>query len=323
MRAVLAVLVACLTVLLGATPSRGQTEIPRGFSPLFNGKDFTGWYGVPHFDPRQLTALPEGDRKTKLAEWMKETLAHWRVENGEIVNDGHGPYLTTEKEPGDFELLLDYKTVSLADSGIYLRWNPQVQIWDWTKAGGKWNRGADRGSGGLFNNAPRSPGQEPLALADKPFGQWNRFRIRQVGARTDVWLNDKLVVDHAIMENFWERAKPHVRRGPFQLQTHGGEIRWRNLFIREIGADEANRILRREEQELRSTRSTAKTSPAGKATWPATKSSTARSFASRRWAATCSRRTSTPTSSSGWSSSCRPAATTGWPSVIPAKGSRT
>ncbi|NRA98144.1 MAG: DUF1080 domain-containing protein, partial [Planctomycetes bacterium] len=26
-------------------------------------------------------------------------------------------------------------------------------------------------------------------------------------------------------------------------QTHGGEIRWRNLFIREIGADEANRVL--------------------------------------------------------------------------------
>src|SRR5262249_2395686 len=131
------------------------------------------------------------------------------------------------------------------DSGVYLRWNPQVQIWDWTKSGGKWNRGADKGSGGLFNNTPRAPGQEPLVLADKPFGQWNHFRIRQLGARTDVWLNEKLVVDHAIMENFWDRAKSHVRRGPFQLQTHGGEIRWRNLFVREIGSEEANEILRR------------------------------------------------------------------------------
>jgi hypothetical protein len=32
-------------------------------------------------------------------------------------------------------------------------------------------------------------------------------------------------------------------RGPIQLQTHGGEIRWRNLFVREIGGEEANRIL--------------------------------------------------------------------------------
>jgi hypothetical protein len=28
-----------------------------------------------------------------------------------------------------------------------------------------------------------------------------------------------------------------------QLQTHGGEIRWRDLFLREIPADEANTIL--------------------------------------------------------------------------------
>ena len=32
-------------------------------------------------------------------------------------------------------------------------------------------------------------------------------------------------------------------RGPIQLQTHGGEIRWRNIFVREIPADEANEIL--------------------------------------------------------------------------------
>ena len=31
--------------------------------------------------------------------------------------------------------------------------------------------------------------------------------------------------------------------GPVQLQTHGGEIRWRNIFLREIGSDEAAKIL--------------------------------------------------------------------------------
>ena len=55
------------------------------------------------------------------------------AENGELVNDGHGAYATTEKDYGDFELLVDYKTVPKADSGIYLRGVPQVQIWDSTE----------------------------------------------------------------------------------------------------------------------------------------------------------------------------------------------
>src|SRR5690606_18936912 len=142
------------------------------------------------------------------------------------------------------ELLLEYKTVALADSGIYLRGNPQVQIWDYTEAGGKWNIGADKGSGGLWNNSPGAPGKDPLVLADKPFGEWNKVRVLQVGDRTTVYLNDQLVVDHAPMENFWDRSQPLWARGPIQLQTHGGEIRWRNIFIREIPPAEANKILR-------------------------------------------------------------------------------
>jgi hypothetical protein len=157
----------------------------------------------------------------------------------------HGPYATTEAEFGDIELLLEYKTVPKADSGIYLRGTPQVQIWDWHQKFNPKNpnRKPHLGSGGLFNNTPGSPGRDPLVLADKPFGEWNHFRIRQVGARTWVWLNAKLVVDGAVMENYWDRSKPLPAKGPIMLQTHGAEIRWRNLFVREIGADEAKAIL--------------------------------------------------------------------------------
>ena len=56
-----------------------------------------------------------------------------RCEDGELVNDGKGLFLTTDAYHGDFELLVDYKTVPLADSGIYLRGCPQVQIWDSTE----------------------------------------------------------------------------------------------------------------------------------------------------------------------------------------------
>ncbi|HYF00292.1 MAG TPA: DUF1080 domain-containing protein, partial [Planctomycetota bacterium] len=73
--------------------------------------------------------------------------------------------------------------------------------------------------------------------------EWNKVRILQVGARTSIWLNDKLVVDHAILENFYDRKAPLFAKGPIQLQTHGGEIRWKNVFVREIPAEEANKIL--------------------------------------------------------------------------------
>jgi hypothetical protein len=236
---------AILIALATAAPRMhaGEPKPPEGFTALFNGKDLSGWHGMPHFDPYKLAALSEDERKAKIAEWTEDAKKHWTVDNGELVNDGKGAYLTTDKDLGDIELLIDYKTVPLADSGIYLRATPQVQIWDYTREGGKWNFGADKGSGGLWNNSPGAPGKDPLVLADKPFGEWNHFRILMVGERVTVYLNDKLVVDRARLENFWDRKKALPKAGPIQLQTHDGEIRWRNIYVREIPAAEANAIL--------------------------------------------------------------------------------
>lgn len=238
-----------LSIIIVCTPLMLQADVqpPSGFASLFNGEDLAGWHAANFHQikksPVEFRKLPEAEQTEQLRTWWTDAIKHWSVEDGELVNDGHGAYLTTDRDYGDIELLLEYKTVPLADSGIYLRGTPQVQIWDTTEAGGKWDRNADKGSGGLFNNAKDSPGQLPLVHADAPFGQWNRVRILQVGARTSVWLNGQLVVDHAIMENFWDREQPLPARGPIQLQTHGGEIRWRNLFVREIPAHEANYIL--------------------------------------------------------------------------------
>lgn len=234
-----------ITLAMAGPPLAAEPQPPKGFTALFNGKDLAGWHGMPHFDPYKLLALPEAERKTKLDQWTADAVQHWKVDKGELVNDGKGAYLTTDREFGDIELLLEYKTVAKADSGIYLRATPQVQIWDTTKEGGKHDRGADKGSGGLFNNAKDAPGRDPLVHADRPFGEWNTFRILQVGERTTVYLNGKLVVDNARMENFWNRKQPLLRKGPIQLQTHGGEIRWRNLYVREIPPTEANEVLRR------------------------------------------------------------------------------
>lgn len=215
---------------------------PKGFTALFNEKDLSGWWGLKTEDPAKWKALSAGKLAEKKAASLKDIAQHWSVNGEELVNDGHGLYLSTQKNYGDFEFLVDYKTVPKADSGIYLRGIPQVQIWDSTEEA-KFNIGANKGSGGLWNNSKGAPGKDPLVLADKPFGQWNSFRIIMVGERVSVWLNGKLLVDHARMENYFNRKGQIPRTGPIQLQTHGGEIRWRNVFIREIGTDEGNEIL--------------------------------------------------------------------------------
>lgn len=216
---------------------------PDGFRAIFNGKDLSGWHGL---NPHNAAKLSGEAKEANLAEQRAEFAKNWSVENGELVNDGHGPYATTGAEFGDIELLIDYKTVPKADSGIYLRGTPQVQIWDSNQTFDpkKPTRKPHLGSGGLFNNTPGSAGRDPLTLADRPFGQWNQFRIRQIGSRTWVWLNDKLVVDDAVMENYWDRSQPLPAKGPIMLQTHGGEIRWRNIFVHDISPAEAQQALR-------------------------------------------------------------------------------
>jgi hypothetical protein len=114
---------------------------PPGFSALYNGRDLSGWRGGWTSDHRAWLAMSEAERAKTDADWTADMRAHWRAEGDELVNDGKGKYATTIKDYGDIELLIDYKTVARADSGIYLRGCPQVQIWDYTDPA-KFERGA-------------------------------------------------------------------------------------------------------------------------------------------------------------------------------------
>jgi len=216
---------------------------PTGFTALWNGRDLAGWWGADTEDPRKYLALPADQFQQKRAKSLADINQHWSVQGDELVNDGHGLFLTSDQNYGNFELLVDYKAWPLGDSGVYLRGCPQVQIWDSTETA-KFKLGADKGSGGLWNNSPGAPGRDPLVKADKPFGEWNHLRIVMVGARVWVWLNGQKTVDGANLENYYDRKTPVPPRGPIQLQTHGSEIRWRNIFIRELGGVEANKWLR-------------------------------------------------------------------------------
>ena len=85
-------------LLFFAAPSHAQSEPPKGFTALFNGKDLTGWHGMSTFDPYKLAAMPEAERMEQLAKWTEYMRKHWTVENGELVNDGHGQYMTTDRD---------------------------------------------------------------------------------------------------------------------------------------------------------------------------------------------------------------------------------
>jgi hypothetical protein len=54
------------------------------------------------------------------------------------------------------------------------------------------------------------------------------------GDKVTVYFNDKLVVDNKKMDNYYEKDQPIYETGPIQLQTHGGEIRFRNVFLKKL-----------------------------------------------------------------------------------------
>jgi hypothetical protein len=233
-----------LTLLTPFTHAQENNQPPAGFKPLFNGKDFDEWTGGADRDPREIAGLTGKDRDDWREKMHKGIHEHWRVDadKGELVSDGKTPFLATPRDYGDVEMWVDWKIGKNGDSGIYLRGTPQIQIWD------PENKeviplGADKGSGALWNNKRHE--KNPLAKADHPIGEWNRMYIRIVGPYVLVKLNDKLTVNNVPLENYFDKSgqKPIPARGPIYLQTHGSETRFRNVFVREIPAEESNKIL--------------------------------------------------------------------------------
>jgi hypothetical protein len=225
---------------------------PAGFNALFNGKDLSGWKGLAHGNAVERRALAGDALKEAQAKADVVMNEHWRVENGVLIYDGKGASLCTDKDYGDFEFYCDWKIPAGADSGIYLRGTPQIQIWDpwdatykakdgtkrlpatpqeWVEA---YKTGRNLGSGGLWNN--RRTRNQPLVLADNPIGEWNTFYIRMVGNRVSIWLNGKQVVDRTELENYWDKTGtiPLVRADQIELQHHGSELFFKNLYLREL-----------------------------------------------------------------------------------------
>jgi hypothetical protein len=199
----------------------------RGFYSMYNATDLRGWKGlVDNPVKRRKTAADTLAMKQIKADSIMRL--GWLAQGEELHFTGHGDNLCSVKDYEDFELTIDWKIEKEGDAGLYLRGSPQVQIWDiaLTKVG------AQVGSGGLYNNQvnPRNP----LQVADNPVGEWNTFRVKMIGERVTVYLNDKLVVDQAILENYWDRKIPIFVKDAIELQAHGNHIVYRNIFVKEL-----------------------------------------------------------------------------------------
>lgn len=219
-----------------------------GFTPLFNGKDFTNW------------KVPEGDN------------GHWKIVDGVIDYDGESEapgdkHLWSAKEYGNFTLKVDWRikdtpylnprvpiikfdgthkldaagkpitiTVPDSDSGILVRGSmkSQCNIWCWPCGSGEvYGYRMDES----MPPAVRA-GVLPKLNADHDIGQWNTFEITVRGNRLTVVNNGHTVIENAELPGLPER-------GPVGLQHHGSKkngewtsppalVQFRNISIKEL-----------------------------------------------------------------------------------------
>lgn len=199
---VIAALVFLLTSVrapaLAGEPA-GKPEVPEGFTALVNGHDLSGW--------QDAAAGAE----------------HWKVVNGELINDGQGTDLVTAKAYKNFELRLEWKIPLKGDSGVYLPGGQQVQIW-----------AKDSGSGGFVFNHKYTV--SPVVVADKPLGEWNTYQIRLVDSKVTVTLNGKVVMQDVPVEKGFDPPLLGPVEGPLKLQAspHHVMTTFRNVVIREL-----------------------------------------------------------------------------------------
>jgi len=140
---------------------------------------------------------------------------------------------------GDFELHIEFKVAAGANSGIFLRAQPndpvyrgfEVQVLD-----DHGDAPHKNGSGALYDVVT------PMFNLARPAGEWNSYDIRVEGTRVTVVMNGWKVVDtdlSLMTEPLGKYALPWAKlpgEGVLMLQDHGGEVWYRNIFLRELPA---------------------------------------------------------------------------------------
>ena len=198
------------------------------FTPLFNGKDFTGW--TLHIRKK------EG--------FKTEAKDVWSVRDGAIRCDGAGKpngYIATEKVYGDYVLKVKWRFPKEkgGNSGVLLHVQEKDEVWPTSveaqlfsgRAGDFWLIYPPTVK--LDVDAARQDPQQPRhyfripkdEMIERPLGEWNDYEITCKGG--DV----KLVVNGTPVN---EGTDAEVHKGKILLQSEGSPIYFRNVMLKSL-----------------------------------------------------------------------------------------
>ena len=198
-------------------PAAIPGEAEDGFTPLFNGRDLTGW---------------AGDK------------TGYTVEDGAIVAaPAGGGNLYTENEYEDFTLRFEFKLTPGANNGIGIRTPPEgdaayvgmeIQVLDDSAEIYK-DLKPYQYHGSIYGVVPARRGFQ------KPVGEWNSEEIVARGRMVKVVLNGMTIVEADLDEASAPRTMdgrdhPGLKRtsGRIAFCGHGSRVEFRNLRIRNI-----------------------------------------------------------------------------------------
>jgi hypothetical protein len=220
----------------------------KDFTVIFDGKTLTGWH---------ISAMTGHSRASK-----NQTGGKWVVEDGAIVGcqdiPGNGGIVITDKQYGDFEVVLQMNNDYGPDSGLFLRGNDKGQAYqamiDYHNGGNLMGIYGEGLSGGIHvRNFDFLNKVTDIKVKDAPFplsfkaedwpklwkhGEWNELRARIVGNPPKIvtWINGVRIME------FEDKMKRHPDTGGIALQVHGGGdytkqfVRYRNIKLKELGA---------------------------------------------------------------------------------------
>jgi hypothetical protein len=204
-----------------------------GFTPLFNGRDLTGWvYGR------------RNGRENKSGNG-------YQIENAVLFSTREdGGNLYTEKEYADFVFRFEFRLTANANNGIGIRAplegdaayvGMEIQVLDDTGSQYSSLKPAQY-HGSVYQMFPAKRGFQ------KPVGEWNAEEIIARGRRITVVLNGTTIVDanlddvkdEELLARHRDMSKPEGSRGiantkgHIGLLGHGTRVEFRNLRIKEL-----------------------------------------------------------------------------------------
>jgi hypothetical protein len=216
-------------------------KVPDGFTPIFNGKDLTGWH----------------ISKTN----HHGTTPDYRVVGGVIVGmqnpRGKGGILLTDRKYRNVEVYMEVKPDWGCDSGLFLRSNEVGNAYQVTldylqdgMMGGIYGEGLKGVTDAAMAKLPEAERSERnrsrMAAWQKAWKReaWNSVRARIEGdaPHITVWINDQLVTDFTDTAN---HAADNAPDGMIAIQMHysddkvprwvdGGVWRWRVIAVKEL-----------------------------------------------------------------------------------------